>query len=87
MCKESGEELVITFGYDNFLYCGLEITNDEVYRAMVELAKLESTCRRAKSRERAHLTPALTLPFAERCGVAQCSRNGDWGPPPALPVN
>lgn len=42
ICKESGEELSITFGYDSFLYCGLEITDEKVYQAIVALAKLES---------------------------------------------
>ena len=59
-CKETGAELQFSFGNDNFLYCGLEIT-DDTFKDNVQIVKLESrlpppthiTC----MRERASLRP------------------------------
>lgn len=63
-CKETGEELAITFGTDNFLYCGLDIADQQTYDALVQMAKLEKTwqCRVPMSPARDFYVP-FTIPI------------------------
>eukprot|EP00899_Mesostigma_viride_P023674 jgi/Mesvir1/4491/Mv09575-RA.1 len=41
VCKETGEELSVLFGYDTFLYCGLDMPDQAVYDNLVKIVKLE----------------------------------------------
>mmetsp|Transcript_6538 Transcript_6538/g.8874 ORF Transcript_6538/g.8874 Transcript_6538/m.8874 type:complete len:241 (-) Transcript_6538:162-884(-) len=63
-CKESGQELSLSFGYDNFVYCGLNLADKTSYHHFVALAQLEETwqCRVAMSKLRDFFVP-FTIPI------------------------
>mmetsp|Transcript_9950 Transcript_9950/g.11544 ORF Transcript_9950/g.11544 Transcript_9950/m.11544 type:complete len:252 (+) Transcript_9950:104-859(+) len=43
VCKETEEELKLSFGVDSFNYCGLDFKDEETFKNVVAIAKLEKT--------------------------------------------
>ena len=64
ICKETGEEFAITFGYNNFVYCGMEIKDKKFYDHLVQIIKLEKTwqCRIPMNKKKDFFVP-FTIPL------------------------
>jgi len=43
VCKETGEELRITFGMEGFVACSMEIAGDAMYQSLVQIIRLNRT--------------------------------------------
>jgi hypothetical protein len=63
VCKETGEEFAITFGYNNFVYCGMEIKDKKFYDHLVAIIKMEKTwqCRIPMNKRKDFYVP-FTIP-------------------------
>lgn len=69
LCHEHGRELSFKFGQDGFVYCGLHVGSEEMYRFVAALVRGEESwsCRVAMSADRGFYLP-LQLPL---WGVAE----------------